>query len=183
MKTVIIVICLALLAGICLLAYHLHRRNAPGSARERSQFEFVVQAPYAQVFPLFGAEKERVWAGKDWDPTFIYPKPPNDVEGAVFTIQHGHATTVPWVNTAFDMKSGHVQYVYVIPDTLTTLIDIHIAPQDAQNTKIDVAYERTALTAGGNDRVRRMAESDRRAGPEWTQQINSYLKTVSTSKP
>jgi len=178
MKTVVIAICLALLGGICLLAYHLHRRNAPGSARERSQFEFVAHGSYAQVFPLFGAAKERAWAGKDWDPTFIYPKPPNDVEGAVFTIQHGHATTVPWVNTAFDMKSGHVQYVYVIPDMLITLIDIHIAPQDSQNTKVDVVYERTALTAGGNDRVRRMAESDRRAGAEWAQQINGYLKAA-----
>src|SRR5437899_2625526 len=163
MKTIIIVICVALLVGVGLLAYHLHRRNAPGSVRERSQFEFVAHAPYAQVFPLFGAEKERVWAGKEWDPTFIYPKPANDVQGAVFTVKHGHATSVPWVNTAFDSQRGHVQYVYVIPETLTTLIDIHIAPQDAQNTKVNVVYERTALTAGGDGRVHRMAENDRRA--------------------
>jgi hypothetical protein len=177
-KTVLIVILIALGVGVALLAYHLHERNAPGSARERSQFEFVAHAPYAQVFPLFGAEKERVWAGKEWDPTFIYPKPANDVEGAVFTVQHGHATTVPWVNTAFDLQSGHVQYVYVIPDTLTTLIDIHITPQDAQNTKVDVMYERTALRAGGDERVRRMAEHDRRSGPEWAEQINRYLATA-----
>jgi hypothetical protein len=67
--------------------------------------------------------------------------------------------------------------VYVIPETLTTLIDIHIASQDAQNTKIDVVYERTALTAGGDERVRRMAENDRRSGAEWSEQINTYLKT------
>src|SRR3954468_6255914 len=163
MRTVLIVVAVALAVGIALLAFHLHQRNAPGSARERSQFEFVAHGPYAQVFPLFGAEKERVWAGKDWDPTFVYPKPANDVGGAVFTVKHGHGTTVPWVNTAFDAQSGHVQYVYVIPATMTTLIDIHIAPQDAQNTKIDVVYERTALTAGGDERVHRMAEHDRRS--------------------
>ena len=175
MKTVVIVILVALAIGVALLAYHRHQRNAPGSARERSQFEFVAHAPFAQVFPLFGAEKERVWAGKDWDPTFVYPRPANDVEGAVFTVLHGHATTVPWVNTAFDLKSGHVQYVYVIPDMLTTLIDIHITPQDAQNTKVNVMYERTALTSGGDERVHRMAEHDRQSGPEWQQQINGYL--------
>ncbi len=178
MKTVVIVIVIALGLGVGLLAYHLRQRNAPGSARERSEFEFVAHGPYSQVFPLFGAEKERVWAGKDWDPTFVYPKPANDVEGAVFTVQHGHATTVPWVNTAFDQKSGHVQYVYVIPDTMTTLIDIHIAPQDAQSTKIDVVYERTALTAGGDRPVRGMAEHDRKAGTEWEEQVNGYLKTA-----
>src|SRR3954463_12159802 len=172
---VVIVIAIALAIGVALLVYHLHESNAPGTARERAQFEFIAHGPYAQVFPLFGAEKERVWAGKEWDPTFVYPKPANDVEGAVFTVKHGHATTVPWVNTAFDQQSGHVQYVYLIPDTLTTLIDIHIAPQDAQNTKVDVVYERTALTAGGDERVRRMAEQDRRAGREWSEQINGYL--------
>jgi hypothetical protein len=177
MKTVLIVILVALAIGIALLAFHLHGRNAPGSARERSQFEFVAHAPYARVFPLFGAEKERVWAGKDWEPTFVYPKPANDVEGAVFTVKHGHVTTVPWVNTAFDLQSGHVQYVYVIPEALTTLIDIHITPKDPQNTKVSVVYERTALTAGGDERVRRMAQHDRRSGPEWAEQINTYLKT------
>jgi hypothetical protein len=180
-RAVLIVILIALGIGIGLLAFHLRQRNAPGSARERSQFEFVAHAPYAQVFPLFGAQKERDWAD-DWDPTFIYPKPANDVEGAVFTVKHGHATTVPWVNTAFDAKSGHVQYVYVIPDTMTTLIDIHIAAQEAQNTKIDVMYERTALTAGGNERVRRMAEHDRKAGAEWSEQINGYLKAAVSDK-
>jgi len=173
-RTVFIVIFIVLGIGIGLLAYHLRQRNAPGSARERSEFQFVAHAPYAQVFPLFGAQKEREWAS-DWDPTFVYPKPANDVEGAVFTVKHGHATTVPWVNTAFDPQSGHVQYVYVIPEMLTTSIDIHIAPQDAQNTRIDVVYERTALTAGGDERVRRMAEHDRRSGPEWSEQINGYL--------
>src|SRR4051794_8116557 len=182
MRTVLIVVAVALAVGIALLAFHLHQRNAPGSARERSQFEFVAHGPYAQVFPLFGAEKERVWAGKDWDPTFVYPKPANDVEGAVFTVQHGHATTVPWVNTAFDEKSGHVQYVYVVPDTLTTLIDIHIAAQDASNTKVNVTYERTALRARADERVRRLAEHDRKSGPEWGDQINKYLASVSASK-
>jgi hypothetical protein len=181
MKVFLIVVA-ALLIGIALLAYHLHERNAPGTARERSQFQFVAHAPYAQVFPLFGAEKERVWAGKDWDPTFVYPKPANDVPGAVFTIRHGHATDVPWVNTAFDQQSGHVQYVYVIADVMTTLIDIHISSPDGQNTKVDVVYERTALTAGGDDRVRRMAVHDRQAAPEWSEQINKYLQSAVVSR-
>jgi hypothetical protein len=179
---VFIVIVIALAVGIALLVYHLHGNDALGTARERAEFEFVAHGSYAQVFPLFGAEKERVWAGKEWAPTFVYPKPANDVQGAVFTVRHGHATDVPWVNTAFDQQSGHVQYVYVIPNTLTTLIDIHIASQDAQNTRVDVMYERTALRAGADERVRRMAEHDRKSGPEWSEQINKYLATVSSSK-
>jgi hypothetical protein len=172
---VFIVVVIALAVGIALLVYHLHGRNEPGSARERAEFEVVAHGPYADVFPLFGADKERVWAGKDWDPTFVYPNPANDVQGAVFTVSHGHATTIPWVNTAFDPQSGHVQYVYMVPETLTTLVDIHIVAQDANNTKVNVLYERTALRAGADDRVRRMSEHDRKSGPEWGEQINHYL--------
>jgi hypothetical protein len=178
---VLVVVGIALAIGIALLVYHLHGRSAPGSARERSEFEFVAHAPYAQVFPLFGADKERVWAGKEWAPDFIYPQPANDVQGAVFTVKHGHATIVPWVNTAFDAQSGHVQYVYVIPNVLTTLIDVHIAAQDSQNTKVDVVYERSALTNGGDETVRHMAAQDRRAGQEWSAQINGYLQSMSSS--
>jgi hypothetical protein len=84
---------------------------------------------------------------------------------------------VPWVNTVFDPHSGHVQYVYFVPDVMTTLIDIHLTQQDPENTKVNVIYERTALTAGGDERVRRMAERDRGNGPEWGEQINHYLAT------
>ena len=175
---VLLIIAIALAIGAALLTYHLHQRSRPGTARERSEFQFVAHAPYPQVFPLFGAEKERVWAGKEWDPTFVYPKQANDVPGAVFTVRHGHATDVPWVNTAFDPQGGHVQYVYVVPDVMTTLIDIHVAAQDAQSTKVDVVYERTALTARGDERVRHMAESDRKAGLEWASQIDGYLRSA-----
>ena len=175
---VLLIILIALALGAALLTYHLHQRSGPGTARERSQFQFEVHAPYAQVFPLFGAEKERVWAGKDWDPTFLYPKPARDVEGAVFTIKHGHATDVPWVNTAFDLQSGHVQYVYVVPEIMTTLIDIHVTGEGMETTKVDVVYERTALTSRGDERVRRAAASDRAAGPDWASHIDGYFRSL-----
>jgi hypothetical protein len=49
----------------------------------------MVHAPFAKAAPLFGPEGERAWAGKHWNPEFIHPQPARDVEGAVFTIQHG----------------------------------------------------------------------------------------------
>jgi hypothetical protein len=45
-----------------------------------------------------------------------------------------------------------------------------------------VIYERTALRAAGDERVRRMAEHDRKSGPEWGEQINKYLASLSSSK-
>ena len=43
----------------------------------------------------------------------------------VFTTEHAGVSRV-WVNTAFDVASGHVQYVYFVKDMMVTLIDIHV---------------------------------------------------------
>jgi hypothetical protein len=177
---------LALVTGLGFLP--AHGQNAPAApaptpanaalAHVRNEFAFTVRAPYAKAAPLFGADAERAWAG-DWNPKFLYPaSPPLDVPGAVFEVKHGghHAT---WVCTSFDLKTGHVQYVYVVGGALATLIDIHLTARDASSTLVEVAYERTALTPEANDHVRQMGESDRDSGREWQEQIDAYLKTAS----
>lgn len=42
-------------------------------AHVRNSFTLTVHAPYKIAAPLFGPNGERVWAGDDWDPQFIYP--------------------------------------------------------------------------------------------------------------
>ncbi len=81
-------------------------RDAPQSlAHVSNSFAFTVNAAMRDAAPLFGPEGERVWAGDDWDPQFVFPIPAQDVEGAVFTIRHGEHTAV-WVNTLFDVRGG-----------------------------------------------------------------------------
>jgi len=36
------------------------------------QFAFIANAPLDVTWPLFGAEKERVWA-PGWNPVFVWP--------------------------------------------------------------------------------------------------------------
>ena len=141
----------------------------------RTEFHFTVDAPYKIVAPLFGADAERAWVGQSWNPTFIYPDPPADIEGAVFKVEHGGHKSV-WTNTAFDLNNGHVQYVYIMEDILTTLIDIHIDHTAPNRTTVRVAYERTALIEEANEHVKQLAESDSKAGPEWASSIGRYLK-------
>lgn len=43
-------------------------------------FEFEVAEPFGPVAPLFGPEGERAWAGKEWEPEFLYPQPANGPE-------------------------------------------------------------------------------------------------------
>jgi hypothetical protein len=155
---------------------------APGSARAHTEerFSFTARAPVEQVFPLFGADKERVWA-PGWNPRFIHPNPAADSQGMVFTVAHGHLASV-WVNTAFDPKSGLVQYVYTIPQHLVTVITLNVMA-DGNQTHVDVAYDRTSLRADADGHVLDMAKQDRNAGPEWDKQINDYLASLAAKIP
>jgi hypothetical protein len=153
--------------------------QAPGetvrpATHVRSEFEFTVDAPRDRVAPLFGADAERAWGGASWNPVFVYPSPARDAFGMVFTVEHGGHKSV-WVNTAFDLAKGHVQYVSVIPGALATLIDIDIVPADARTTAVRVVYERTALVPEAEAHVKQLAAEDKEAGEVWRSAIERAL--------
>ena len=138
----------------------------------REEFAFSVAAPLERALPLFGAVRERDWA-PDWSPDVIWPAPAIDREGMVLSVAHGDKTAV-WVNTALDPIAHRVQYVYVIPGVVATVISIGLTPRGA-DTDVSVRYERTALAADANHVVEGMAVHDRAAGPVWQRQIKQYL--------
>jgi hypothetical protein len=170
---------IALLSFLGLAAMGITNQQVNRSSPEpllhvRNSFQFTIHAPMKAAAPLFGAHSERAWAGNDWDPRFVYPQPAVDIAGAVFTVErHGHKAT--WINTAFDLENGHMQYVYFIPETLVTLIDVHLAQRDSSNTNVTVVYERTALRTEANAHVKQLGESDAKAGKEWEAAINDYF--------
>jgi len=147
----------------------------PAPAHVTNSFDFEIAAPFAHLAPLFGPEAERAWAGEHWDPVFVYPHPAKDTQGAVFTIQHGAHSAV-WINTLFDLPSGRMQYVYVIPERLATTIDVSLHAIDAIHTAVHVTYSRTALNPTANDDVRARGEADRNSGPEWKHGLEACLR-------
>jgi len=147
--------------------------SEPELAHTRVEFHFVADGPFDQVAPLFGANEERAWAA-DWNPQFIYPKPARDQPGMVFRVAHGDRSSI-WVNTAFDLSAGHVQYSYILSDAMATLIDIHLSRDAAQKTGVMVVYERTALIPEANEHVQHFAKGDAKAEKEWADAINGYL--------
>jgi hypothetical protein len=167
------------IAGHLRAAVHGMRESstAPEQARVHSEarFAFTARAPMALVTPLFGANKERLWS-PGWNPSFLHPLPAGDEQGMVFTVAHDHLKSV-WVNTEFDAKNGRVQYVYVIPDALVTVITLQMKP-DGDHTQVEVEYDRTALSAEADGHARHLAEGDRTSGPEWERQVNEYLGKV-----
>jgi hypothetical protein len=139
----------------------------------RERFDFVAHAPLEAAWPLFGAQGERAWA-PGWDPQFVWPLEPVDQQGMVFKIAQGDKTAI-WVNTALDPASNRIQYVYVIPDIMVTVISLRLAPA-GRTTLVEVIYERTALGGSANELVREMAQQDKVAGEEWSRQIHLYLR-------
>ena len=174
---------MALPAAVAHLQAALHGAHrgseTPGSVRVHTEekFVFTANAPMEQVVPLLGAEKERAWA-PGWDPQFVHPLPAADVPGMVFVVAHSHRKSV-WVITEFDAKKGRIQYVYVIPDALVTLITLQLTPE-GEKTRVEVEYDRTALNAEADAHVRHLADGVRASGPEWEKQVNGYLRKVSS---
>ena len=144
-------------------------------AHVSNSFGFTINAPVHDAAPLFGPEGERIWAGDDWNPQFVFPITARDVEGAVFTVRHGEHTAV-WVNTLFDLAGGHMQYAYVLADLLATTIDVRLHPIDATHTGVDVTYLRTALRPEADEHVLSLGKHDSEQGKKWADEINAYLQ-------
>jgi len=177
MKALFLVITFGLLVVSTMLYSHLRPVYASSStvAHVENGFEFTIHAPINIAAPLFGAYAERAWGGDHWDPQFLYPQPPHDVHGEVFTVAHGHLLGT-WVNTAFDLDGGHIQYVCVVPNAQAVLIDIRLQQRDAHTTAAKVVYQRTALVPGLNDHVIELGRKDLESGKEWESQINGHLQ-------
>jgi hypothetical protein len=140
-----------------------------------NSFHFLVRAPLVRAATLFGPEGERCWAGPRWNPEFLYPQPGKDVQGAVFTIQHGPHKSV-WVNTVFDSVAGRMQYVALVPETVVSTVDVRLTAVDPSSTSVEVTYARTALDVAANDEVAALGKRDSESGPEWQQAIEKCLR-------
>jgi hypothetical protein len=162
---------IAVMAGISVVAM-----GQPSAARAHTEtsFDVEVHATYAETAELFGPEGERAWAGKHWDPNFIFPLPGKDAEGAVFTIQHGPVQAV-WLVAQHDVEARHFKYVYFLEGLMACTIDVRFTRVDVGTTSVHVTYARTAVSAEGDRHVATMTEVDKRAGAEWQADIEQYL--------
>jgi len=180
-----LVLAIAATAGatsILFLLLRRHRKAAGPVAHVENGFEFTVHAPLRRAAVLFGGSGERAWGGGRWNPRFLYPQPERDQPGEVFTVAHGHVRST-WVNTAFDLDAGHLQYVYVVPDVQAAIIDVHLAPKDESSTSVRVLYRRTALDPAQNDHVTELGRHDRDSGKQWEAAIEEHLRSGVLAAP
>jgi hypothetical protein len=147
------------------------------SPRAHAEPSFVIhlQAPPAEVFPLFGPVAEREWPPQ-WSPRMIFPSDNSmPVAGAVFSTadEHGGQT---WVLTAYDTQRGHIRYCIFLPGLLVTEIDIHLQKLGETQTSAEVLYRHTALSAEGDHLVTQIGKHHAAMGPHWEHAINEALR-------
>jgi hypothetical protein len=128
----------ALLLGCEVVSLMTEVASAGASRLHTSEsFRFTVAAPLSVAFPLFGAAGERRWA-PDWQPVFVWPSEQADRTGMVFMVAHGDRQGI-WANTELDPIGGRIQYVYVLPEVMTTVITLRLRERQAE-TIVQVRY-------------------------------------------
>ena len=100
--------------------------------------------------PLFTAPGEKLWISI-WDPVILHGD--GYEKGTVFvTNNHGH--TSYWLVTDYDTNAKHAQYVRVTPDADTGTVDVSITSNGKGGATVNVAYQLTALSAAGNEKLK-----------------------------
>ena len=158
-------------------------QQAPASSEPclhvQTTVNIIVRAPLKVAAPLFGPLGERLWEGDRWHPVFMHPQPAADIEGAVFTVRYDQQLE-SWVNTLFDIRARHFQYVFFMPDIMITVVDVHFKPIGPHQTSVSLIFTRTAMTPQSNPQVRAASETDKTAGKFFQQAIDTYLARATT---
>jgi hypothetical protein len=135
----------------------------------------VLKGSVADVTPLFGPLREAEWA-PSWTPRFIHPPEGAQREGTVFTTTSANGKERLWLLTAYDVKRGRVEYVFVTPGFTANEIKIQVLPDGEKQSKATITYRHSALAPEGNEEVAKLdAYWGERERAHWQTAINAVL--------
>lgn len=148
----------------------------PAVLEQRTQsFTIMLKGAVADVAPFFGPVREAEWA-PTWTPRFIHPAEGAQREGVVFTTASANGKERLWLLTAYDVKKGRIEYVFVTPGFTANEIKIRVVPDGERQCKATVTYRHSALAPEGNEEVAKLdgywAEQQR---VHWETAINAAL--------
>jgi len=129
-----------------------------------------------EALPLFTAPGEKLWISI-WDPTILHGD--GYEEGTAF-VTTNHGRTTYWLVTDYDADAKHAQYVRVTPEANTGTVDVSITSSGNGGAIVNVAYQLTGLSPGGNSDLE---ESFSESGyaemmEEWRDMINSSREKI-----
>jgi hypothetical protein len=170
------IILMTLGCGGLLIWLPADRAAGPTALEQRTQsFTISLKGSVVEVTPLFGPVREAEWA-PSWTPRFLHPTNGGQTEGAVFTSVSSNGTERLWLLTAYDVKEGRVEYVFVAPGFTANQIKVRVVPDGDEQCKATVSYRHSALAPEGNAEVEKLnvhwAEQQR---AHWETAINAVL--------
>jgi hypothetical protein len=115
--------------------------STPPATQVRS---FHLDAPVAQVIPLFTALGEKAWAD-GWEPELLSGP---EERGSVFRTVHGGRETT-WIVVDYRPAEGRVSYARLAQGSNMGLVDVQCTASPAGGTEISVRYTLTGLNPQG----------------------------------
>jgi hypothetical protein len=103
---------------------------------------FHLNAPLAQVVPLFTALGEREWT-PDWDPVLLSGA---EKRGTVFRTKNSDGQETVWIVTAYLPAKGLISYARLAYGSNIGLVDVICTESPEGGTDVSVRYTLTALS-------------------------------------
>jgi hypothetical protein len=115
------------------------------SSSPRTQIgSFHLDAPRAQVFPLFTARGEREWV-PGWDPSMLSGA---EERGSAFQTRNHDGQETTWIVVEYRPSEGRVSYARLAHGSNIGLVDVICTEPEGGGTDVSVAYTLTPLHAG-----------------------------------
>src|SRR6266404_3450830 len=142
--------------GLMLIQAAAARAAGAAALEQRTQsFTIMLNGAVADATAFFGPVREAEWS-PTWTPRFIHPAEGAQREGVVFTTTSADGKYRLWLLTAYDVKGGRVEYVFVVPGFMANQIKIQVIPNGEGQCKAKITYRHSALSPEGNKEVAKL---------------------------
>jgi Polyketide cyclase / dehydrase and lipid transport len=138
---------------------------------------FHLDAPLAQVFPLFTANGERAWA-PGWEPRILSGA---EERGSAFITTAHNGGIVTWIVTDYRPAQGHVSYARLVQESNIGLVDVSCT-QARGGTDVSVRYTLTAVSEAGESFVAQFLSEEHytKMIEEWQASTRKALRLPAT---
>lgn len=135
-----------------------------------------IQGQTRDVFPLFGAIREKDWAD-GWDPEVVYSESGDIEQGMIFRTRSREGSGVfTWVASQYHPEEQLVEYTVSAQGRIWFILVE--CKEENSLTRATITYTYTALTREGHEKnVKALNAMYARELKDWEEAINHYLST------
>lgn len=134
----------------------------------------TVHADARRTLDLFTPEGERAWVPA-WEPEYLFRAGGGDEIDTVFRTRHDGEESL-WIVLDHDREEGTAAFARITPGSRLGTVTVSVEPIDETSCWVEVCYELTAVSPGGNAVLARF---DRAAFAamlaEWEERIGAHL--------